>query len=462
VIGMSDLNEDKTLAFHDQTAFDGDKPKSGAGAVIDVPKARLACLDTATIEGALPGEGIIHLIPGSEQTIGRGETCTYPIPSRKLSRQHARIFAGVGTWGIEDLNSTNGVQVNRQKVKTAWLTHGDEVRFGPIPFRFELERPDLAAAASARAVQATPADDGDEERTMMVGSLGAGRAVIEAVRQATPPIEEITPPHRDPLRPEATQSAGHSNRITLLVVVGILMASLAVVGGIYGPAFLESHEIGEVVSASTSVANRVIARARELSGTTVAETNYQIDIEQLSAKEHDIWEKLQTRSSNIELANIYGKIRFLSFERNFSAQFSQKKEDANFRSAMGDAERIAKDLKNQLAAIEHQLPSGLPGGDRVELTTASALSDLASVIVSLHRFGHDYRQVAKSTAERPIATPTLAQLDEAEKRRNEFNLLRRQNIQALSRDYRLFYAIVQDVENKDINLIGRWRELIQQ
>ena len=63
------------------------------------------------------------------------------VASRKLSRQHARLFSGEGTWGIEDLNSTNGVYVNGHKISTIWLKHKDEVRLGSLAFSFELDRP---------------------------------------------------------------------------------------------------------------------------------------------------------------------------------------------------------------------------------------------------------------------------------------------------------------------------------
>ena len=241
-----------------------------------------------------------------------------------------------------------------------------------------------------------------------------------------------------------------------------MLVGIAVAGAIFGPAIFEAQAINETVAAAAAVADKVITRAREQSGTSATETSYQVDIKQLDAKEHDIWEKLQNKPDSAPLANIYARIRFLSFERNFAGQLSQAKEDTNFSGSVNNAERIAKDLKTQLTLIERQLPPELPATGKGDVTTAAALADLASVIVSLRRFGHDYRQVARSTADHPLPIPTTSQLDEAEKRRNEFNQLRKTNIQALSRDYRLFYAIVQDVENKDITLISRWRELLQQ
>ena len=125
---------------------------------------------------------------GKDVTVGRGDTSTFMVASRKLSRQHARLFSGEGTWGIEDLNSTNGVYVNGHKVSTIWLKHKDEVRLGSLAFSFELDRPPAAGQQGGGRPVPVSRDDDMSERTMMVGSLGAGKAVLEAVRKVDTPV----------------------------------------------------------------------------------------------------------------------------------------------------------------------------------------------------------------------------------------------------------------------------------
>ncbi|MDX1520667.1 MAG: FHA domain-containing protein, partial [Anaerolineae bacterium] len=50
-----------------------------------------------------------------------------------ISRRHARIYQQDGDWFIEDLNSTNGTRLNRNKLTpqtSTTLRHEDVIRFG--------------------------------------------------------------------------------------------------------------------------------------------------------------------------------------------------------------------------------------------------------------------------------------------------------------------------------------------
>ena len=98
--------------------------EAGAGVpAYGFPRARLVCLDGSHIEGA-PAEMVLELDDGAERVVGRGDGCEFQIHAASLSRRHARIFTGLGTWGVEDLDSTNGIQVNGEAVKAAWRSAG--------------------------------------------------------------------------------------------------------------------------------------------------------------------------------------------------------------------------------------------------------------------------------------------------------------------------------------------------
>ncbi|MBI1320938.1 MAG: FHA domain-containing protein [Candidatus Hydrogenedens sp.] len=452
VTGMTDVNDDRTLAF--QQSSDGDKT-AASGSLIEVPKARLICVDTAQVEGKLPGEGVIHLMPGSEQTVGRGDTCTYPIPSRKLSRQHARIFAGVGAWGVEDLNSTNGIQVNRQKVTTAWLKHGDEVRFGPIIFRFELERPDLAGTAASMPFVAAGPEEAEGDRTMMVGSLGASRAVIEAVRKVEEPVPEIAIPRRAAAPAVADPSAAKAGRQRILTFagLGVLVIALGVGAVVYYPTYQRQQQIAQVISRDDAVLDRVIRRAREISGVALTDAIFDEDVAVLQPVIDETWAALQDNPNDAKLINEYARARFLQFERVFGKQFKLEE--------LTQAEHQAAELKARLDELGRRLAT-VAAADKADLATAIGLVDLAELMIRYHRFGLEFAQVAKSTPDRPVKMPTLGQLNDVDQRRDDFIRYRKSFNQALSRDYRLFYGLVQGVENRDLSLIGRWRELLKQ
>jgi pSer/pThr/pTyr-binding forkhead associated (FHA) protein len=73
---------------------------------------------------------------GRRTTIGRAEDNDISLGRASVSRHHAVIHSGPRQTVIEDLNSTNGVLVNRRRVREAALRDGDVVHIGKCRFRF--------------------------------------------------------------------------------------------------------------------------------------------------------------------------------------------------------------------------------------------------------------------------------------------------------------------------------------
>lgn len=73
---------------------------------------------------------------GRRTTIGRAEDNDISLGRSSISRHHAVILAGPRQTVIEDLDSTNGVLVNRRRVRQAVLRDGDVVQIGKCKFRF--------------------------------------------------------------------------------------------------------------------------------------------------------------------------------------------------------------------------------------------------------------------------------------------------------------------------------------
>ncbi len=72
---------------------------------------------------------------GIEITIGRAATCDVTIDDSYASQIHARIFRREGDHVLEDLGSTNGTYLNRQKVSSATtLRTGDHLQIGSTVF----------------------------------------------------------------------------------------------------------------------------------------------------------------------------------------------------------------------------------------------------------------------------------------------------------------------------------------
>jgi pSer/pThr/pTyr-binding forkhead associated (FHA) protein len=84
---------------------------------------RLKMIDPATSE-------IFPL--GEEVTIGRAPGCSVPLPDDTyVSQLHARIYVRDGKPFVEDLGSTNGTFLNRDRLsKTMPLHRGDKLQIG--------------------------------------------------------------------------------------------------------------------------------------------------------------------------------------------------------------------------------------------------------------------------------------------------------------------------------------------
>lgn len=94
--------------------------------------------------------------------IGRAPECQIQTSDTLVSRRHARIvFEGGGYW-VEDLNSSNGVYVDSEKVHRAPLRPGDEALCGSLALRLIADvaaavKPPQDPAAAAEPPPAAPA-----------------------------------------------------------------------------------------------------------------------------------------------------------------------------------------------------------------------------------------------------------------------------------------------------------------
>lgn len=89
---------------------------------------------------ALILEGVlVNKWPLSEEVtiLGRSKICDIQIDDQSVSSKHARIISEPDaylvqnqTYWLEDLNSTNGTQLNAKKISKAKLADGDEIEIG--------------------------------------------------------------------------------------------------------------------------------------------------------------------------------------------------------------------------------------------------------------------------------------------------------------------------------------------
>lgn len=97
-------------------------------------KTRLVSYRDGRIDLAFP-------LQDQRVTMGREADNLIQLPHEKVSKHHGVILQTKDGWMIEDLQSTNGILVNGQRVQRAALKDGDTVKIGTYEFYFETNVP---------------------------------------------------------------------------------------------------------------------------------------------------------------------------------------------------------------------------------------------------------------------------------------------------------------------------------
>lgn len=86
--------------------------------------------------GDLKGQEFV--LDGREAIIGRSRSTDITISDDGISREHTVIMYDdeTNTYSVEDLQSTNGTQVNQKRVRSAELANGDTIQIGRTRFEF--------------------------------------------------------------------------------------------------------------------------------------------------------------------------------------------------------------------------------------------------------------------------------------------------------------------------------------
>jgi pSer/pThr/pTyr-binding forkhead associated (FHA) protein len=136
------------------------------------------------------GEGPSILIDKPILLLGRHPECDIQIDSRKISRRHCCIAQVNDYLVVRDLDSTNGIRINGQRVTEGRLRDGDEVTIGGSRFRVswtdEVRPPPRAAAPAPRS----PDDDDLEECDEPVPLIDTPRGPARTPPRAQPISQE--------------------------------------------------------------------------------------------------------------------------------------------------------------------------------------------------------------------------------------------------------------------------------
>ena len=85
-----------------------------------------------------PNEGSTYRLDAAIVTAGRHPDSEIFLDDVTVSRRHAQIERGATGYSVRDAGSLNGTYVNRVRVETAPLQHGDELQIGRFRLSFVL------------------------------------------------------------------------------------------------------------------------------------------------------------------------------------------------------------------------------------------------------------------------------------------------------------------------------------
>lgn len=160
-------------------------------------------------------EGQKYHVTGS-MTFGRSVKCELCFSDLELSRRHAEFFLKDDVLEIKDLASANGVFVNQQKVGTAVLAPGDQVRMASVTL--------LVIGPKVEVRQAA-----DEDATQFVRVIDLPKPVATPRPASQPAV--ANPLHAAPVAAAAeapVAKASDDERTGRLVLIGGIV--LAVLG----------------------------------------------------------------------------------------------------------------------------------------------------------------------------------------------------------------------------------------
>ena len=193
----------------------------------------------------VPPSGPAIEITREQCLVGRDPTCEVVLSDGSISRKHARIERRGADWAVIDQGSANGTFVDSQRVADVVLVAGQELRFGALSFRVEIEGAgDSAATMGFTAPEATvvatppplpprPAAPTPAPRPSPPPPAPSVAGARERLRGSSPPAAPVPqmsapPPPRKGRSPIFWIATGCSGCLVLVVAfVGLI------VGGVY-------------------------------------------------------------------------------------------------------------------------------------------------------------------------------------------------------------------------------------
>jgi pSer/pThr/pTyr-binding forkhead associated (FHA) protein len=161
-------------------------------------------------------EGKKFHINGS-MTFGRSVKCELCFSDQQLSRRHCEFYLKDDVLEVKDLASANGVLLNQQKVATAVLQPGDQLKMGSVSL--------LVIGPKSAVTQGV-----DEDATLFMRAVDLPKSLKAAALSSSPSSQSNplrTAAQANPVR-AAVNPASEANRLNKPLLALMLLALIAV------------------------------------------------------------------------------------------------------------------------------------------------------------------------------------------------------------------------------------------
>ena len=444
---MEDDFEDQTIRADDLQKKAGSESEREA-----LPKAKLVCLDDSLL--ADDQKGLVIDLIDAEMVLGRvAEGNDIALKSKKISRQHARIYPEQDSWGIEDLKSTNGVMINNKEITSSIMRSGDSVTIGTIPFRFEVEEPELPIEEP----MVEPGDEAEEDetdKTMLFGDLGASQAILEAdeAEEEAPPIPEPTKEKTSPAFRAAVQKEPEKKDLGPLKSIIKFIVFIAVVAGLGGGGFYYytntykvQKEKENLIRQYQKEINRFI---EEFESHTVKfdRKSHEDSLFELSASMKKIETGIAKYPGNTEFEALELTLSFLRLEREVRF-FIEENSPEEALSLITQARNKAAKYESKSEAEKSE------AAKRVQ--EIAELIDLMDIVAKYKIFEQNYPDPNQAEKTKDISS-VKNEILKLNRLKDRFGELKKKNNKPLRVVFRYFGGMVNEVDERGLTLVDKW------